>query len=196
MRNEEEGHKTKAQLAGGENLQKQNASPKQPNLQVNRRQILKRAGAVLGASGAIAAFAIPAGADGQDHDEVEIAGLWQGVVSAQDNSFPPFSTFEQYGAGTWISSGQTDLTPAVLASSLWGTFKRVGRRKFHGIGRFWTYDPSANPTGFGAVDQTTTVSEDGKTYHGKGSLQFFDNNGNSLGPPTTILDNGTRINWP
>jgi hypothetical protein len=196
MRNEEERQKTKAPLAGGENLQKQNASPEQPNLQVNRRQILKRAGIVLGASGAIAALAIPASADGQDHDEVEIVGLWQGVVSAQDNSFPPFSTFEQYGAGTWISSGQTDLTPAVLASSLWGTFKRVGRRKFHGIGRFWTYDPSANPTGFGAVDQTTTVSEDGKTYHGKGSLQFFDNNGNSLGPPTTILDNGTRITLP
>jgi hypothetical protein len=195
MRNEEERHKTQVQLLGGETPQQQNGSSEQLNVHVNRRNMLKRAGIVLGASGVLATLAIPAGATSEDHDVVEIVGLWQGVVSAQDKSFPPFMTFELYG-GIWISSGQTDLTPAVLASSLWGTFKRVGHRKFRGIGRFWTYDPTANPTGFGAVDQTTTVSEDGKTYHGKGSLQFFDNNGNSLGPPTTILDKGTRITIP
>jgi hypothetical protein len=182
-------------LPGG-TLDNQNAPLEQPNLQASRRQMLKRAGMVLGASGALAALVIPAGATSEDQDVAEIVGLWQGVVSAQDNSFPPFKTFEQYGDGTWISSGQTDLTPAVLSSSLWAIFKRVGRRKFRGVGRFWTYDTNANPTGFGAVDQTTTVSEDGKTYHGEGSLRFFDNNGNLLGPPTTIFDDGTRITFP
>jgi hypothetical protein len=179
----------------GETLDKQNGSPEQPDLLVNRRKMLKRAGMVLGASGALAALAIPAGATSGEDDADEIAGLWHGVVSAKDHSFPPFKTFELYG-GVWISSGQPDLTPAALASSLWGTFKRVGHCKFRGIGRFWTYDPNANPTGFGTVEQTTTVSEDGKTYHGEGPLQFFDNNGHSLGPPTTIIDKGTRINFP
>lgn len=174
-----------------------NHSQEQNYFKVNRRHMLKGAGMFLGASGALSALAVPAGAtsEGEDKDADEIVGLWQGVVSAQDNSFS-FKTFEQYGDRTWISSGQTDLTPAALSSSLWGIFKRVGHRKFRGIGRFWTYDPRANPTGFGAVDQTTTVSEDGKTYHGEGSLQFFDINGNSLGRPTTILDDGTRITFP
>jgi hypothetical protein len=175
-------------------MDNQNESLEQLNLKV-RRHMLKGAGMFLGASGVLATLAIPAGSATESQDADEIVGLWQGVVSAQDNSFPSFKTFELYG-GIWISSGQTDLTPAVLASSLWGTFKRVGHRKFRGIGRFWTYDPNANPTGFGAVDQTTTVSEDGKTYHGEGPLQFFDNNGNPLGPPTTILDDGTRITFP
>jgi hypothetical protein len=120
-------------------------------------------------------------------------GLWQGVVSAQDNSFPPFGTFELYGGTIWISSGQTDLTPTALSSALWAVFKPVGQRTVRGIGRFWTYDSNANPTGFGAVDQITTVSEDGKTYHGEGPLQFFDNDGNALGSPTIIIDTGKRI---
>jgi NAD(P)-dependent dehydrogenase (short-subunit alcohol dehydrogenase family) len=116
MRNEEEErHKTQAQLPEGETLQQQNASSEQLNLHVNRRIMLKRAGMVLGASGALATLAIPAGATSEDHDVVEIVGLWQGVVSAQDNSFPSFKTFELYG-GIWISSGQTDLKPAVLTN--------------------------------------------------------------------------------
>ncbi len=191
----EQGKRTLAESPVG-TLDNQNAPLEQPNLQANRRQMLKRAGMVLGASGAFAALATPAGATSEDQDADEIVGLWQGLVSAKDNSFPPFATFEQYGGGLWIGSGQTDLTPAALSSALWGTFKRVGHRKFRGIGRFWTYDPNANPTGFGAVDQTTIVSEDGKTYHGEASLQFFDNNGNPLGPPTTIIDKGNRIAFP
>lgn len=93
-----------------ENLDNQNASPEQPDLLVNRRKMLKRAGMVLGASGALAALVIPAGATSGEDDADEIAGLWHGVVSAKDNSFSPFKTFELYG-GIWISSGQPDLTP-------------------------------------------------------------------------------------
>jgi len=168
----------------------------QPSMKVDRRSVLKRAGIVLGASGALAALAIPSGASPQDEGQGEILGLWQGVISAQDNSFPPFKTFELYGGGLWISSGQNDLTPASLSSTLWGAFRRIGARTFRGIWRFWLYDPSANSVGFATLDQITTVSEDEKTYHSEGPLQFFDNNGNPLGPQTTILDNGTRIAFP
>jgi len=55
---------------------------------------------------------------------------------------------------------------------------------------------SASPTGFATVDGTTAVSEDGKTYHGEGALQFFDNDGNPLGPATRIFDDGKRITFP
>jgi hypothetical protein len=189
-----ESKRTLAQLTE-RTLDNQNVLREQPSLKVNRRHVLKGAGMFLGAGGALAALATPAGGTSGDQDVDEIGGLWQGVVSVQDNSFPPFKTWELYGGGIWISSGQTDLTSAALSSSLWAIFKRVGSRKFRGIGRFWIYDPSANPTGFGTVDQTTTVSEDGKTYHGEGPLQFFDNNGNALGPPSTIFDDGIRITF-
>jgi hypothetical protein len=102
--------------------------------------------------------------------------------------------------GCQRSRNGTDVWCIKRVSSRWLGCDRRPNKWVHsgagGIGRFWTYDPNANPTGFGAVDQTTTVSENRKTYHGKGSLQFFDNNGNSLGPPTTILDDGTRITFP
>jgi hypothetical protein len=163
----------------------------------NRRDLLKGAGMFLGASGALAAVAIPVGATSEGQDADELVGLWHGVISAPDNSFPSFKTFELYGGGgIWIASGQTDLTPAALAIALWGIFKRVGPREFRGTGRFWTYDVSASPTGFATVDGTTAVSEDGKTYHGEGALQFFDNDGNPLGPATRIFDDGKRITFP
>jgi len=190
-----EGSTPLAQLAARENLGQPKDSHTEPSLKLDRRHMLKRAGMAVGAGGALAALAITAGATDAEPDANDITGLWQGVVSAKDNSFPPFNTFELYGGTIWISSGQTDLTPAALDSSLWAIFKRVGNRTFRGIGRFWTYDPNANPTGFGTVDMTTTVSEDGKNYYGEGPLQFFDNNGNGLGPPTTIIDKGTRITF-
>ena len=168
-------------------------SLQQPGFNIKRRLILKGGGMLFGASGALAALASPASANSSDEDANKILGLWQGVISAQDNSFPPFKTFELYGGGLWISSGQNDLTPASLSSTLWGAFQCIGMRTVRGIGRFWLYDPSANSIGFATLEQITTVSEDGKTYHGEGPLQFFDNRGNPLGPPTTILDNGTRI---
>jgi hypothetical protein len=34
-----------------------------------------------------------------------------------------------------------------------GDSRKCLRREFRGIGRFWTYDPSANPTGLRTVDQ-------------------------------------------
>jgi len=136
-----------------------------------------------------------AAAEGEE-DRNDIVGLWSTVVHAPDNSFS-FNAFEQWGGGgTFIGSGQTDLTPAALESSAWGVWKRVGPRKFRVIARFWTYDPSANPTGFATIDFTFTLSKDGKTYHGEGPTQFFDNNGNPLGPPSPTLDDGTRIASP
>jgi hypothetical protein len=158
-----------------------------------RRHMLKGAGAFFGGGGALAALAAPAGAMSDDEDPSDIEGLFASVVSAPDNSFPPFKVFGLWGDGTFIGSGQTDLTHAALESSAWGRWKQVGDRQFRLIARFWTYSPSAVPTGFGTVDFTYTLSADGNRYHGVGPLQFFDNNGHSLAPPTTTHDDGVRI---
>ena len=172
--------------------EKQTAADQQTRFNSNRRRVLIQAGTVLGASGALGAFAIPAHATTNAARE-EIDGLWESVISAADNSFPPFKAFSLYGGGIWIGSGQPDLTPAALSSSLWAATRRIGPRTFHAIGRFWVYDANANPTGFATLDQVTTLSEDGESYRGEGPLQFFDNSGNSLGPPSPLVEVATRV---
>jgi hypothetical protein len=124
------------------------------------------------------------------------AGLWSTVVHAADDSFS-FKAFDLWGGGgTFIGSAQTDLTPAALESPAWGVWSKIGPRQFRVIARFWTYDASANPSGFATVDFTFTLSRDGRTYHGEGPLQFFDNDGNPLTPPIPTFDDGTLIASP
>jgi hypothetical protein len=166
----------------------------------HRRDVLSGGAAVV-AAGAIGAFGMPGAAladNGDPEDEArthQIAGLWHTVVSAQNNSFPAFQAFELYAARIWIGSGQIDLQPASLSSSAWGIWEHVGHGRVRVVGRFWTYDAHANPTGFSAVDFTVTVSQDGNTYNGEGTLEFFDTKGTSLGPPTPIRNDGTRITF-
>jgi hypothetical protein len=165
----------------------------EPQVPMDRRRILQRGGALLGGAGMLAAMASPAAAEQDDAPSIE--GLWQGVVSGP--GFPPFETFELYGGTIWISSGQTDLTPAAMDSSLWSTFKQIGPRAYRGIGRFWTYNwngsAGASPNGYGAYVQTTILSQDGNAYSGQGPLQFYDNNGRPVGAPVVITDQGVRI---
>jgi hypothetical protein len=164
---------------------------------LSRRNILKRVGLAAGAMGALAIAADASSSNNEENDGDEIVGLWLTVLSAPDNSFPSFKVVEVYGGGgTYTGSGQPDLTPAALSSTAWGIWERVGQRKFRSIGQYWTYNPDATPSGFAFGDLTSTVSKDGKTYHGEGRLQYFDNNGSPLGPLLTFFNDGTRITFP
>jgi hypothetical protein len=156
--------------------------------------MLTRAGMILGASGALAALTLPKSAAAEESKN-EMDGLWQGILSAPDNSWTPIGNILMYGGGIWTGSCQPDLTLAALSSTLWGAFKQIGPRQFHGIGRFWTYDANFNPTGFATVDQINTLSADGTKYHGDGVEQYFDNNGNSLGPAAPFWDDSTRVRF-
>jgi hypothetical protein len=172
-------------------LPEQNIAARQP---LTRHNMLTGV-ATLAVAGGLGALALPGAARATAAGTEELVGLWHTVVSAQDNSFPAFQAFELYGAGFWIGSGQTDLQPANLSSSAWGIWRRAGHASFRVVGRFWTYDAHTNPTGYSAVDFTVTVSQDGNAYTGAGTLEFFDSKGTSLGPPTAIRDNGTRISF-
>jgi hypothetical protein len=158
---------------------------------LSRRRLLKGAGAVLGAGAALTALPESASADGSEPSR--IVGLWAGVVSAPGNPFPPFRVWDLWGPETWVSTGQTDLTYTALESSLLGSWKQVGRTAYRAVARFWTYSPSAVPSGFVTVEAIFTLCADGKKYQGVGPLQLFDTNGNSLGPPVTTYDDGVRI---
>ena len=174
--------------------EQRNVTSQQPGLKYDRRYMLLRTGAVLGTGGMLSALAPPAHAASGNGDTDEIAGLWQGLVTAADNSFS-FQALSLYGAGLFISSGNTDLTPASLSSTLWGTYKRIANRTFKAGGRFWTYNPDGSPSGFGAFECTLVISDDGQTQQqGGGGVQFFDVNGNSLGPPLALVGTLVRIN--
>ena len=167
----------------------------EPRAAMDRRRILQRAGGFLCGAGMLAAMVTPAAAEPPQDDTTGIEGLWQGVVAGP--GFPAFETFELYGGTIWISSGQTDLTPAAMDSSLWATYSLIGHRTYRGIGRFWTYNwngsAGASTNGYGALVQTTTLSADGNSYSAEGPLQFYDNNGKPVGAPIVITDRGVRI---
>ncbi|MBV8820253.1 MAG: hypothetical protein JO022_17970 [Acidobacteriaceae bacterium] len=157
----------------------------------NRRGLLKGAAAVLGSSAALTA--LPECASAERREPGSIIGLWAGFVSAPGNPFPPFRVWDLWGPETWVSTGQSDLTYTALQSSLLGTWKQVGHCAYRAVARFWTYSASTVPSGFVSVEAIFTLSADGKKYQGVGPLQFFDANGNSLGPPVTTYDDGVRI---
>lgn len=157
---------------------------------LNRRRVL-----IGGAVGGMGALVVPGVALADTGDTDDLSGLWQTVISAADNTFPAFRAFELYGPGTYIGSGQPDLQPGSLSSSAWGIWERTGPRRFRLTARYWTYDTSANPSGFGAATTQITLSKDGNTYTSKGPLQFFDNHGNPIPPVFPILLNATRIKF-
>ena len=160
----------------------------------DRRSLLKKAGMLLGGATALAALGTPAEAASDDSGADAIVGLWAGTVSAPDNSYPPFHVIDVFGGGgTYTGSGQLDLTPGALSSTAWGVWQRVGNRAFRYTFRFWTYDPNANPTGYADTVFTSTVSKDGKSYHGEGLTQLRDVNGNPIGPPFASFDDATRL---
>lgn len=70
-----------AQLAQ-ETLDNHSDLREQPNFKLNRRHMLKGAGMFIGASGALAALAVPAGASNNngEEDTDDIVGLWHTVV--------------------------------------------------------------------------------------------------------------------
>lgn len=109
---------------------------------LNRRRLLKGVGGVLGASATLTALSEAASADSSELGS--IVGLWAGMVSPPGNPFPPFRVWDLWGPETWASTGQTY---TALQSSLLGTWKQVGRADYRAVARFWTYSPSAVPSG-------------------------------------------------
>jgi hypothetical protein len=161
---------------------------------LTRRNMLAGA-ATLAAAGGLGAVALPGATLAADTGSDTLGGLWHDVISAADHSFPPFEALEIYGGGICIGSGNTDLSPASLYSSLWGIWERTGPHTFRVTGKFWTYTPKATPSGIAAVSYALTVSADGNAFQGKGPVQYFDTKGKALGAPTPLLFNATRITF-
>lgn len=134
--------------------------------------------AVLYKAGAGAAPAIPfvsPHADGELNDHTSIVGLWHvNYTGTYDDNFPPggpvpttpFPFLESYK--TWHGDG-TEFENAVLPPAggiCYGVWKALedGTVKLHHIGLM--FGPDGSLSAIFTVDETNTVSSDGKTYKG------------------------------
>ena len=83
---------------------------------------------------------------------------------------------------TWHSDGtefdNVDLPPTV-GNICQGVWESKGRKVTeHHFG--WTFDTSANPTGYFTLEQNVKLSKDGQTYSGPFDQKYYDNDGNLL----------------
>jgi hypothetical protein len=119
-----------------------------------------------------------------------IVGLWHVVYTAGNAVFN--ETLDQ-----WHSDG-TEFENAFLAPAqgniCFGVWKPTGPRavRLHHIG--WTFDPTSTGTANGTftLDESNTVSRDGKSYSGTFTFTPFDLNG-AAGPAVTGTIAATRI---
>jgi hypothetical protein len=137
----------------------------------------------------------------QDQDssnwQPSIVGLWHVVYTQSDGS--PFNqTFKM-----WHSDGiefENALLPPIGGDICYGVWKQTGSRsvKLHHIGIIWGPDPKT-PGNYVVVatftvDETNTVSEDGKSYTGKFTFSQFGTDG-TPGPVITGTTAAKRVTF-
>jgi hypothetical protein len=123
-------------------------------------------------------------ARGQLHDRDEgesaqsLAGSWNVVV---DPGGPTsFRTLITYAEGGGMVATPPVLPPPFRASTVHGTWVKVGGRKFIITFLFLIYDPTGQFIGTGKVRQTLTLNRAGDDYDGIASTEIFDPAGNPL----------------
>lgn len=121
-----------------------------------------------------------------------IVGLWHVVYTAGGSTFN--ETLDQ-----WHSDGtefENAWLPPDTGNICFGVWKEVGPRtvKLHHIG--WQFTPGSTPptaSGTFTLDETNTVSRDGKTYTGTFTFKTFYIDGSPTGVEVTGTIAATRI---
>lgn len=118
-----------------------------------------------------------------------IVGLWHVVYTAGGEVFN--ETLDQ-----WHSDGtefENAYLPVAQGNICFGVWKTVGTRavRLHHVG--WTYDPVAGGPANGTftLDESNTISRDGKTYTGSFTFKTFPSTGTGVEVKGTIA--ATRI---
>jgi hypothetical protein len=118
-----------------------------------------------------------------------IVGLWHVVYTAGGSLFN--ETLDQ-----WHSDGtefENAYLPVAQGNICFGVWKTVGTRmvRLHHVG--WTYDPVAGgpANGVFTLDESNTISRDGKTYTGSFTFKTYPLTGTGVEVKGTIA--ATRI---
>ena len=142
-------------------------------------------------------FVSPQPATSLNHQEGEeskepatIVGLWNVIYTATEASGPfpptPFQFLESYK--TWHRDGtefENEFLPPSGGNICFGVWKETGRAsvKLHHIGLMFASDGSIS--NIFTVDETDTVSHDGKTYQGYFDFKLF--------PASDVFGTGTPL---
>ena len=129
--------------------------------------------AALFAAALLACFGLSSSAQADSH--TSIVGLWA-VHYVSTSGGPEVLTFDQ-----WHSDGQEIETANIFVGAICqGTYKRSGDHSFQLHHVSWTFDSAGAPSGYWDEQLTATVAQDGKTYSGTYSKEFYDTNNNFL----------------
>ena len=148
-------------------------------LQSNRRQLLKGAGAL----GAFAALLNPGSAFAQTartHGEKGPAGSWLAhltvVVKERRTLLQALYTYTADGG--LIETDQLTANRQLSDGPGHGTWARKGEHEFSSTFISFQFDSRGIPAGTLKFRETARLDESGDTYSGSGKLDFFDLNGN------------------
>lgn len=146
------------------------------NVRPNRRQLLKRAGAI----GAVMTLFSSAPAFAKSTDAVQVPeGSWLSTVTVTGSGAPPpFLVLETFAAGGgYVEIDQADFAPPVFGSPGHGAWESTGERSFAATFLVLKYDAKGTAQGMTKVRGGGTITEDGNAYSGAGNFEIFDVNG-------------------
>ena len=121
---------------------------------------------------------------------VSIVGLWQVAYYSGGIFFD--ASFD-----TWHADGtenDNDMAPPAASAVCEGVWEMAGPRtaKLHHVG--WAWDITGSVLlGTFTLDEIDTLGNDGNTYTGTFTLQYYDPNGYPLGAPILGTISATRI---
>jgi hypothetical protein len=163
-----------------------------PQTRLDRREILKGAGAITGATALVAVQAITTvhAQEDEHHPRNSVLGTW--LERVIPNAFPGFDVLITFDAGGGlIASSSGDLTPGTLSGPVHGVWVRTGNRSFSWFGLAFAFDAQGQPQGIDHIRKNFTLDARGDTYTGSGSFERIFN-GRVLFSGTETLK-GTRV---
>lgn len=162
---------------------------------------------VLAACGMLANCGTFNGASNSKPAAVSIAGAWRSQVQFWDGPLGGIKGLEFmyafHGDGTLTESSNYDAAPPVPPA--YGVWRRTGPREFAAHYEFYmTKPPPAGtnltggwlPAGRGLLDETITLSEDGRSYTSTIHLQMLGEDGQPTKDKGDAQGTGRRIDFP
>jgi hypothetical protein len=124
----------------------------------------------------------------QASDHHSIVGIWK-VDYVSNTGFPPASAYIQWHRDGLEFEG-ANIFPGAFCQ---GTYKQASDGSYHDYHVAWTFDSTGTPNGYWDETMIVTLGDDGQTYSGTYTRDFYDVNGNFLFEDTGTMT-ATRLN--
>ena len=125
----------------------------------------------------------------RDVNPPTIAGLWMKTYTVDGAVVDQgFDTFNADGNEMIV-----DISPPVLDNVCTGVWAQTGTLSYILYHISWLFDMNGNLTGTAVFKETMTLSRDGNSFTGTGTVEAFDNDGKSLGTQGPAQITATRI---